>query len=222
MGDPIPVPAAPGNTNQVNAPTRTFNEIKTVSLEFIGDHAMLKDNATDWTNTGNAFPKPEFTYGKQSAPISRTKDNVLAVKVGLEVWPADAPQMPCTITGATTWGLSFTTKFPLQGGQQVVILESAEKLPNRVTKLAGDIEWTVDNGADGPMKADHSWGHENLRDDGRAGGPHGDEGSGDHGDAHEQGRGARGRRRVARPARHRGRADEPRAGLHDRSGSPAA
>ena len=42
----------------------------------------------------------------------------------------------------------------------MVILESAEKLPNSVTKLAGDIEWTVDNGADGPMKADHSWGHE--------------------------------------------------------------
>ena len=112
MGDPIPVPAAPGSTNEVNAPTRTFNEIKTVSLEFIGDHAMLKDNGADWTSAGNLYPKPEFTYGKKSAPISRTKDNVLAVKVGLEVWPYEAPQMQCTITGATTLGALVHDQVP--------------------------------------------------------------------------------------------------------------
>lgn len=159
MGDPIGVPAAPGNTNKVTVPVRTFNEVKAVSLAFVGDHAVINDNAADWTKNGNSIAKPEFTYGKPSAPVSRTKDSHLAVKVELEVWPYEAPQMQCTIKGVATWGQSFETKFPLKGGKQTVVVESAEKLPDKVTKLAGDIEWAVDNGADGPMKADHSWGH---------------------------------------------------------------
>lgn len=159
MGDPINVPAAPGNTNNVTVPTRTFNEVKTVSLAFVGDHAMLKDNAADWTNSGTSVPKPEFTFGKKSAPVSRTKAKRLAVKVELEVWPAEAPQMQCTIKGAATWGQSFETSFPLKGGKQTVILESGEDLPDSVAKLSGEIEWVVDNGSDGSMKADHSWGH---------------------------------------------------------------
>lgn len=153
------LPAAPGNTNNVNVPVRTFNEVKTVSLAFVGDHALLKDNAADWTASGNPIAKPEFTFGRKSAPVSRTKANYLAVKVELEVWPYDAPQMQCTIKGAASWGQSFETKFPLKGGKQTVVVESAEKLPDRTVKLAGDIEWTVDNGADGAMKADRSWGH---------------------------------------------------------------
>lgn len=159
MGDPTNVPAAPGNTNNVNVPVRTFNEVKTVGLAFVGDHATMNDNATDWTKNGNPIAKPEFTYGKKSAPISRTKASFLAVKVELEVWPYEAPQTQCTIKGVATWGQTFETKFPLQGGKQTVVVESAEMLPDKVAKLAGDIEWTVDNGVDGPMKADLSWGH---------------------------------------------------------------
>jgi hypothetical protein len=160
MGEPQQIPAAPGNTNTVSVPVRTFNEMKTVSLAFVGDHQLIKDNVSDWANTGSLYPKPEFTYGKKSAPVSRTKDTYLVVEVELEVWPYEAPQMDCTIKGVATWGQTFVTNFPLQGGKQKVILHSEEKLPDKVTKLSGDIEWTVDNGADGPMNADHAWGHE--------------------------------------------------------------
>jgi hypothetical protein len=164
MGEPQRVPAAPGNTNTVTVPLRTFNEVKTVSLAFVGDHQLLKDNEPvkdrDWANTGSRFPKPEFTYGKKSAPASGTKDAYLVVEVELEVWPYEAPQMDCTIKGAATWGQTFVTKLPLKGGKQKVILHSEEKLPDKVTKLSGDIDWTVDNGADGMMKADHAWGHD--------------------------------------------------------------
>jgi hypothetical protein len=161
MAEPMNIPAAPGNTNNVVVPTRAFNEVKTVSLEFIGDHQLLKNNAADWTNTGSVVAKPEFSYGKKSAPMSRTKKKRLCVQVAFEVWPYDAPQIQCSIKGTASFGaLFFDTSFPLKGGLQTVILESAGDLPDKITKLSGDIAWTVDNGVDGPMKADLSWGHD--------------------------------------------------------------
>jgi hypothetical protein len=42
MGEPQQIPTAPGNTNPVSVPVRTFNEVKTVSLAFVGDHQLLK------------------------------------------------------------------------------------------------------------------------------------------------------------------------------------
>ncbi|MFO0761138.1 MAG: hypothetical protein U0359_31965 [Byssovorax sp.] len=161
MAEAMSIPAAPGNTNNVVVPSRVFNEVKTVSLEIIGDHQLLKDNATDWTNTGSVPPKPEFKYGAKSAAVSRTKKKRLAVQVGFEVWPYDAPQMPCTIKGTASFGgLTFDTSFPLRGGVQTVILESSQDLPDKIVKLSGEITWVVDNGTDGPTKADSSWGHE--------------------------------------------------------------
>jgi hypothetical protein len=160
MGDPQIIPAAPGNLNTVVVPTRAFNEVKTVSLEFVGDHALLKDNVSDWANTGTVFPKPEFTFGKASAPVSRTRNKRLSVRVELEVWPYDAPMLDCTIKGTAAWGQTFETKFPLKGGKQPVILESTENLPDKITRLTGDIAWVVNNGVDGDIQATASWGHE--------------------------------------------------------------
>jgi hypothetical protein len=160
MGDPQIIPAAPGNLNTVIVPTRAFNEVKTVSLEFVGDHGVLKDNVSDWANTGTVFPKPEYTYGKSSAPISRTRNKRLSVQVGLEVWPYDAPMLDCTIKGTASWGQTFETKFPLKGGNQTVILESAENLPDKITRLTGEIAWVVNNGVDGNIQSTASWGHE--------------------------------------------------------------
>jgi hypothetical protein len=160
MGEPQSIPAAPGNLNTVVVPTRAFNEVKTVSLEFVGDHALLKDNVSDWANTGTVFPKPEFTFGKASAPVSRTRNKRLSVQVELEVWPYDAPMLDCTIKGTASWGQTFETKFPLKGGKQPVILESAENLPDKITRLTGEIVWVVNNGVDGDIQSTASWGHE--------------------------------------------------------------
>ena len=61
MGDPIDVPAAPGNTNNVNVPVRTFNDIKVAALAFGSEHGLLKDNASDWTSAGNPTQSPGYT-----------------------------------------------------------------------------------------------------------------------------------------------------------------
>lgn len=154
------ISAAPGNANTVVVPKRAFNLIKTVALEFAGDHVLLKNNSSDWKNTGARFNKPEFKFGVKSAPISQTKDSYLVVKVTFEVWPYEAQMIQnCVIRGQTSWGLTFETKFPLRGGLNPVILSSQQKLPDKVTKLAGDIQWTIDNGVDGAAKAGASWGH---------------------------------------------------------------
>jgi hypothetical protein len=172
MGDPIETPVAPGNSNTVTAATHTFSQVKVVSLTFSGDHGLLKDNSADWANTGTVFTKPEFTYGKKSAPVSYTKGSAITVAVELEVWPADAPSVSCNIEGFGDWGQGFKTTASLKGGKQTLTIKSDGSLPNTLTKdgtlpdvigtLTGDIQWTVSNASDGFLKAGASWGHEIL------------------------------------------------------------
>ena len=58
---------------------------KVVSLTFTSDHAKLKDNNSDWKNTGALIGEPEFMFGKPSKPISQTRDTVLAVTIEIEI-----------------------------------------------------------------------------------------------------------------------------------------
>jgi hypothetical protein len=109
MGDQM-VLAAPGRINRVRHSTKLSVEI--VSLEFIGDHKMLKNNDKDWRNTGELFKKPEYIHmmedpesvkekqkkdpkyvprKPQNAPISITNGKALEGKLTLKVTlPSDA------------------------------------------------------------------------------------------------------------------------------------
>jgi hypothetical protein len=159
----IEVPVAPGNPNCIMVPRFHFDAVKVVKLEFVGDHGLMKANDADWTSSGASIVKPEFEYGKKSAPVSYTKGQELSVKVTFEVWPESVIGMPCKVTGTASWGgLTFTGDTNLGGGQQVVELKSNEKLPDQLARLVGDIQWAVDNGADPEFKNKDlvSWGHE--------------------------------------------------------------
>ena len=147
MGDPITVPAAPGNLNNVVVPMSTFTEVKTHHVTFVDDHKLLKHDTWDWKNDGEVFPKPEFVYGQKSAPASYTKGTYLTVMVEFEVSPPDAPVLMCTIKGSATWGaMTFEARYALKGGRYAGVFTSAQPLPDKITQLTGDINWTIDNG----------------------------------------------------------------------------
>ncbi|HMI85681.1 MAG TPA: hypothetical protein VK550_16400 [Polyangiaceae bacterium] len=133
---------------------------KVVSLAFTSDHGKLKDNDADWKNTGALFADPEFTFGKPSKPISQSRDTAVAITVEIELYPLHLEERTYTIQGAATWGrLTFATTQPLKGGKQTVKLASNEKLPDKITRLEGDIEWSIVHAAVGSIQADHSFGH---------------------------------------------------------------
>lgn len=132
---------------------------KVVSLAFSSDHGKLKDNNTDWKNTGAVFTDPEFTFGKPSKPISHTRNTEVAITVEIELYPQHLDPRNYVIQGISSWGLTFKSTESLKGGKQSVKLVSAEKLPDKIVRLEGDIEWAIVHAAVGTIRADHSFGH---------------------------------------------------------------
>lgn len=132
---------------------------KVVSLAFTSDHGKLKDNDTDWKNTGAVFTDPEFTFGRPSKPISHTRNTEVAITVEIELYPLQLDPRSYVIQGISSWGLTFKSTESLKGGKQSVKLISAERLPDKIVRLEGDIEWAIVHSAVGTMRADHSFGH---------------------------------------------------------------
>ena len=139
---------------------KPITSVKVVELRFKTDHHVMKDNNSDWLNTGSLFTKPDFTYGVASKPITHTKNQKVVVEILLEVWPADADETSVTVEGTATWdsAFKFTTPTKVTGGRQYIMLTSSKALPDAIQKITGDIEWTVNDGST-TMKADRSWGH---------------------------------------------------------------
>jgi hypothetical protein len=135
--------------------------VKVVRLTFKTDHHLMTDNNTDWQNTGSLFPKPEWTSGNTSSPISHTKNQKVLVEVDFEVSPPKATTTDADVTGTAAFGsLIFTAvKQGLKGGTVTVTAESTGPLPDLVEKLTGDIKWSVNTKEDGPFDAGTSSGH---------------------------------------------------------------
>ncbi|MHC4497960.1 MAG: hypothetical protein ACYS21_02460 [Planctomycetota bacterium] len=71
---------------------KKITNIKIISLEFLSDHNMLKDNEADWKNTGALFTVPDWDVTKaEPNPISFSMTKRCKVKVTVEATPADAP-----------------------------------------------------------------------------------------------------------------------------------
>jgi hypothetical protein len=133
---------------------------KVVSLAFTSDHGKLKDNDADWKNTGTLIADPEFVFGKPSAPISQTRNTALTVTIEIELYPQRLEARSYAVQGTATWGgITFAATHSLKGGKQTVKLTSNEKLPDKIARLEGDIEWSIVHSALGSIRADHSFGH---------------------------------------------------------------
>ncbi|NWA03610.1 hypothetical protein [Pseudomonas gingeri] len=57
--------------------------IKIIELTFLSDHRLLKDNTTDWKNTGALYTKPDWTPGKSNV-ISHSINTKLRVRIVIE------------------------------------------------------------------------------------------------------------------------------------------
>jgi len=79
---------------------KKITNIRIVSLEFLADHNMLKDNETDWKNTGALYAVPDWDVTKaEPNPISFSMTERCKVKVTVEATPADAPPEKGALAG---------------------------------------------------------------------------------------------------------------------------
>jgi hypothetical protein len=141
--------------------TRTkITSMKILRLTFNNDHHLMKDNNTDWKDSGSLFSKPEWTYGNPSKPISITKNQTVNVTVDFEVNPSNADSTTADVTGTAAFGsLVFTATNQSFKGGVITVNAISNTLPDAVDKLTGDIKWNVSTKDDGPFDAGTSWGH---------------------------------------------------------------
>src|SRR5436305_14588145 len=93
---------------------------KVITLRFLTDHHLMKDNTTNWKNEGSLYAKPEWTTGVDSAPISHTKNKVVEAEVEIEVTSTFARKVLCNIEGNADFGIKFIGEARLTGGKQKV------------------------------------------------------------------------------------------------------
>lgn len=126
-------------------PCRSITDVRLIWLEFLSDHKLLKDEWTEWTDTGKLYPKPDWRNGRvEQNPISHTMEHKIKLKLLLDVRPDNACPDQAKIEGT---GAGFTFKkegVSLQPGLNVVELESKEKIKQRVERIDLNILWTIE------------------------------------------------------------------------------
>jgi hypothetical protein len=120
------------------------------SLDFVSDHAVMRDNSKDWSNDGKAFLQPDFAINDKgetrSDSISHTKGQQIQIDLGLDVTPASAAAATATITGkGTSPFLDFDFTGTMSGGAgQMRHMASPNKLPDAVAAYRSQsIDWKI-------------------------------------------------------------------------------
>ena len=120
------------------------------SVTFKSDHGVMKDNTTDWSESGAVYGEPEWSAvgGKVvSSPVSQTRDTSVMIELGLDVLPSNAPAAPVRVAGRSSEpGLNFDFAGTLDGGlNRRVAMTSIGKLPDTIRALRNkEIAWTLD------------------------------------------------------------------------------
>jgi hypothetical protein len=134
--------SAPIDACKTGCPCKPITSITIVSIEFVSDHALLKDYTTDWADGGARFPKPEWTAANQY-PVSHTMDKNVEIKLTIEVAPPDACPETGTIHGEGPGSLIFEKKgYTFKPGKDTISLTSDSKLEKKIQELAFTINWT--------------------------------------------------------------------------------
>jgi hypothetical protein len=117
--------------------------VKLQSIGFKNDHALLKNNTSDWRNTGSRYDKPE--WGQNSNyPVSLSMDSVVSLKATFDITLKKKDQISCEIDGnADDDFLCFSLLTTLKSGKASLVLTSSEKIPKYVRKLIRSINWSV-------------------------------------------------------------------------------
>lgn len=133
-----------GKLDELYATTLTLK-----SVRFTSNQRPMKDNKTDWEDSGPAFPNPEWTSTSvdgKSAPISHIKAQPIQVELTYDVTPASVSGLAFTLEGTSAQSfLSFQQSGNLNGGtDQTLALTSQGVLPDRIEAYSGEtISWSA-------------------------------------------------------------------------------
>lgn len=122
-----------------------FFFLKTVSVEFKSDHALILDNRDSYDKTGGRYPKPEWKIEKpnERTPITHSKEKTLELDAEF-LAKADAKKSG-KITGKhPLFELASTGSTSFDPGKKVkVSFKSTKPLPNVIKKERVNIAWDV-------------------------------------------------------------------------------
>ncbi|MBS1824893.1 MAG: hypothetical protein JST93_06205 [Acidobacteria bacterium] len=139
-----PAVRKPDPTDPVQPCPKRLEWIRLITLHYETDHGLLKDEETQWTNTGDLYPTPHWEEGMDEAhPISHNMDEKVDLQLTFEAGPEDACAESGDITGIGPDGIQFNTKTTIAPGTLSVRLTSNRKLPREVAEYYLSIDWTV-------------------------------------------------------------------------------
>ena len=140
------------NVNTLSLFQSPLAKVTLKSVTFTSDHGVIKDNTTDWQDTGALYPRPHWkaaaagATGSPASPVSHTKGTTVFIDVEVEVSPDNAEDTAVLLAGTATFGgLTLTGMAVLTGGPVTIsAVGSVLTLsPDTVGKLTGDIAWKI-------------------------------------------------------------------------------
>ncbi|MBL8178403.1 MAG: hypothetical protein JNK48_27260 [Bryobacterales bacterium] len=131
-------------TNPVEPCPKRLEWIRLVSLEYLSDHRLIKDEEDHWTNTGALYPLPHWKEGMDEAhPITHNMNRKVTLQLVFEAGPEGACPESGDILGIGDKGLSFSGEATFSPGTLSIQLTSKGKLPKLVTDHYLFIDWSV-------------------------------------------------------------------------------
>lgn len=133
-------------------PTPAFADRLVISLrsiQFVSDHALLKDCGGEhgWRNAGARCPEPEWTpSASQPLSITMGRDLIIRLQITVDGGPREAAS--AVLRGVGPAGIAFV-RHGLARGPSVAQIElaSERKIERRVQKLPLTLTWTAGAGA---------------------------------------------------------------------------
>ncbi|MCI5182535.1 MAG: hypothetical protein D3921_08460 [Candidatus Electrothrix sp. AW1] len=126
---------------------KIFN-VELKSIEFTSDHEdssgnnILKDNNSDWKDTGTSYSEPEWVSGGSNNPISQTKNTKITVKVKVKVEPSGIT-FDLKGDGPNNYVDFNKADLTSTGADQEITLTADANLPNQVDILTKNINWKI-------------------------------------------------------------------------------
>ena len=115
-----------------------------VSLHFLSDYGLIKNEEEKWTNTGKRYRVPEWIAREDSgSPIVHRMDKAVKLELTFKGGPPGACTESGTITGTGPDGLTFSERVAFKPGKQTFALQSAENTSREVKALQMTIAWSA-------------------------------------------------------------------------------
>ncbi len=125
----------------------TVVKVEILSIKFNSDHGVLKDNVTDFGDGGSLYPEPEWQPSRSThpnAPITQTKNTNLNITMTIDLEP-NGLTLSYKLIGDSDYDyLDFSFIGDIKSGSNIITMTANEKLPNYITKDAGNtISWIL-------------------------------------------------------------------------------